>query len=229
VNVSETGVQIQLEAWFNLPDELEIELVGDFGATVRLKGQIIWTKPVSDSQVLISVDFLELTQAQMDRLTIVLYSDVREWYSQHRSNVDAPLASFWFLAKGLGRAFRPIQAAQSRKVRKQILAHCQLYWNGNWYSGRSTELGFSSLRLEFDESQLGDRESIESQKPLVGLLLAQEADDPSPTRLLAKVDDVEVLAERGTTRKIALELSFPRSLKPQQEMKIKHLMTILHT
>jgi cellulose synthase (UDP-forming) len=229
VNVSETGAQIQLESWLNLPDEIEIELVGDFGTTVRLNSRIVWTKPVSDSQVLISVDYIEPNQAQLDRLVLVLYSDVKEWYSQNRSNVDAPFASFWFLAKGVGRAFRPIQAAQSRKVRKHVLAHCQLYWNGNWYSGEATELGFGSLRLELDQSQVTDREALETQKPLVGLLVSGEANDPSPTRLLGKIEAIEELVEPSLAGRMAIELIFPRSLKQQQEMKIEQLMKILHT
>jgi cellulose synthase (UDP-forming) len=231
VNVSETGAQISLETWPNLPDEVEVELAGDFGSTVALKSRIVWTKPLNESQVILAVEYIEPTQAQLDRLVIVMYSEVEEWYSQNRQLADAPLTSFLFLARAFGRAFRPMQPMPTKVVRKQVQADAQLYWKGNLYVGTVTEMGFQSVLLEFSESEIRDWKTLASQKLLVGLLVSPKRADSSPTRLLAQVESVSD-GVKGTSQlvnPIAIELSFPKQLKAQQEEKIQKLVKTLNT
>lgn len=229
-NVSETGAQILLETLPNLPDEVEVELAGDFGSTVRLKSRIIWTKPANESQVMLAVHYIEPTQAQLDQLVIVMYSEVEEWYSQNRQIADAPFASFLFLARAFGRAFRPIQPIEKKAVRKKVRAEVQLYWKGNSYSGIVTEIGFQSVQLEFLDCEISEWITLESQKLLVGLLVNPNLADSSETRLLAQVEAVfDVVKETSQQdRPIAIELSFPKQLKAQQEEKIKELVKILN-
>ncbi|HEY9749273.1 MAG TPA: hypothetical protein V6C63_11375, partial [Allocoleopsis sp.] len=73
---------------------------------------------------------------------------------------------------------------------------------------------------------------------LIGLLLSQEPLDPQPTSLLAQVETIEVLATApkgflqtsgasATANPIAIELSFPESLKRQQHAKIQRLVKTL--
>jgi cellulose synthase (UDP-forming) len=229
LNVSETGSQILLETWPNLPDEVDVELEGDFGSTVRFKSRIIWTKPVNESQIVLAIEYIEPTQAQLDQLVIVMYSEVEEWYSQNRKIADAPLASFLFLARAFGRAFRPVQAIQKKAVRKQVLADVQLYWKGNLYSGTVTEMGFQSVQLEFPGSEIQAWETLEAKKPLVGLLVNLHDLDSSSTRLLAQVESVSVVVKGSNQQadSIAVELIFPKKLKEQQEEKIQQLVKTL--
>ncbi|RMG10690.1 MAG: cellulose synthase catalytic subunit (UDP-forming) [Cyanobacteria bacterium J055] len=229
-NVSETGAQILLETWPNLADEVEVELEGDFGSTVRLKSRIVWIKPVNESQVAIAVDYIEPTQEQLDRLVIVIYSEVEEWYSQNRQIADAPLASFMFLARALQRAFRPIKPVQKQAIRKQVRADVQLYWQGNLYSGQVTELGFQSVQLEFLESELQNWQTLKSLTQLVGLSICPRRAESDATRLLAQVESVsKIVKEKSQTERdfIAIELSFPKQLKTQQETKIQTLVATL--
>lgn len=231
VNVSETGAQIALETWPNLPDEVEVELAGDFGSTVQIKSRIVWTKPVNESQIILAVEYIEPTQAQLDQLVIVMYSEVEEWYSQNRQLADAPLESFLFLAKAFGRAFRPMKPIPAKAVRKQVRADVQLYWKGNTYSGTVTEMGFQSVQLEFLERELREWKTLESQKLLVGLLINPNRDDSSPMRLLAQIESVSRVT-KGTNQQehtITVDLIFPKQLKAQQEEKIQKLVKALNT
>ena len=226
-NVSESGAQIVLESWPNLPDEVEVELEGDFGTTVRLKSRIVWIEPTSDSQVSIAIQYLEPTQVQLDRLVLVIYSEVEEWYSQNRENVDAPFQSFWFLASAIRRAFRPTKPAKTERIRKQIQAHCQLYWNGNWYAGTATAIGFKSLRVEGVNWNREDLEALQQQNPLVGVRLSQNPTD-TPTRVLARVEEIDWAQLEEDSSDIDIELQFPKSLRQKQEGAIEELVKMLH-
>lgn len=230
-NISETGAQIVLDTLPNLPDEVEVELEGDFGSTVQLRSRIVWMKPVNESQAVLAIQYIEPTQAQLDQLVIVIYSEVEEWYSQNRELADAPLSSFMFLALAFKRAFRPIQPVQQQAVRKQVKAEVQLYWKGNSYSGTVTEMGFQSVQLELSEGENTAWKALAAQKLLVGLLVSPNRANSPPTRLLAQVDSVSEVKGLSQTddRSIALELSFPKQLKEQQEEKIKQLVKTLNT
>lgn len=239
INISETGVLISLDAQPNLPDEVEVELVGDYGARAFMDGRIIRATPVEDNRSDLAIEFINPTQAQLDALTVVIYSDVKEWYSQNREDVDKPLESFGFLATGLIRSFREFQAAGGRKVRKRVRATAQIFWEGQFYLGDVTELGTTSIRVEFDNNstdnskQLLDDDLLKMRqgKPLVGLLLSQNKTDPSPQRFLAQIAGVELLAPQGNGESnqanIALELSFPEQFKQKQTAKIKQLLKVL--
>jgi cellulose synthase (UDP-forming) len=239
INVSETGVLIALDTYPNLPDEVEVELVGDFGARAFLNGRIIRGKPTNETQTNLAIDFVNLTRSQLDALALVIYSDVNEWYSQKRDNVDRPLASFRFLATSLIRSLREFQPDTGTKVRKRVQAAAQLYFEGNFLPGEVTELGTRSIRLEFDNNVISsgnmlreeDLERMQQDKPLVGLLLSKEKNSPLPKRFLAQIVGIELLPApdngESTARKIAIELSFPEKFMQRQGDKIKQLLQVL--
>jgi cellulose synthase (UDP-forming) len=240
INVSETGALIAIDGSPNLPDEVEVELVGDYGARAFLNGRIIRKMPVSDTQTHLAVDFVDSTQAQQDALVLVIYSDVKEWYSQKRENVDDPLGSLKFLATSLTRSFQDFKPYRnSGKIRKRVRAAAQLYWQGDFYPGEATEIGANSVRLELYGSttssskmlQSQDLEKMQEERPLVGLLFSQEENDPLPRRLLAQIIGVEVLSAQessdSTQRKFAIELEFPEQFKQRQGAKIKELLKVL--
>jgi cellulose synthase (UDP-forming) len=240
INVSETGALIALDGSPNLPDEVEVELVGDYGARAFLNGRIIRKIPVSDTQTHLAVDFVDSTQAQQDALVLVIYSDVKEWYSQKREYVDDPLGSLKFLATSLTRSFQDFKPYRnSGKIRKRVRAAAQLYWQGDFYPGEATEIGASSVRLELYGSttssskmlQSQDLEKMQEERPLVGLLFSQEENDPLPRRLLAQIVGVEVWSDQessdSTQRKFAIELEFPDQFKQRQGAKIKELLKVL--
>jgi cellulose synthase (UDP-forming) len=256
VNLSETGALIALDSWPNLPDEVEVELMGDYGARAFLDGRIIRRTPINDNQTHLAIEFVNLTQAQQDAIALVIYSDVREWYSQNREEVDDPWGSFKFLATSITRSFREFKAASGKKVRKKILSPVQIYWEGMFYPGEATEISTSSLRIELYGNAISadnldnlettflqqqDLTKLQEEKPLVGLLFRQDAtkadaDLGSTTtlgsrRFLAQVSTVEVLSSLEnsdlTTRKIAVELGFPEQFKEKQSTKIKQLLKTL--
>lgn len=229
-DVSETGAKILLNSWPNLPDEVELELVGDFGARAFLNGRIVRSVAMNESQTALAVDFVEPSTTQLDALALVIYSDVKEWYSQNREEMDDPLGSLKFLATGLVRAFRDFEPEKTAKVRKQIRAFVRLYWDGNFYVGQAVEMGVRSLRLELDGSSIPNLETLQRTKPPVGLLFDQDATEPLPTRLLGLVQAVEVLsgdASGSANNRIAIEFSFPEPLQHRQQGKIKQLLKTL--
>lgn len=237
LNVSETGALIVLDTWPNLPDEVQLELVGDYGARVFLNGRIIRATPVSDTQTHLVIDFVKPDRAQLDALALVLYSDVKEWYSQKREYVDRPLASFKFLATSLTRSLRDFKPDSAKKVRKRVQAAAQIYWEGNFYPGSATELGASSLRLELDGSAISaskmlqkhNLEMMQQEKPLVGLVFNNDTDSYA-SRFVAQISAVEVLtagANSDSSDSLAIELNFPEQFKQQQGARIKQLLKVL--
>ena len=229
INISETGALISLESWSNLPDEVQIEIQGDFTARTILTGRVVRVTPVNETETHLAVDFVNVTREQMDDLALVIYSDVEEWYSQKRENADKPIASLGFLASSITRSLRELKPSISKKIRKQVNTNTQLYWDGHFFSGVATELGITGLRLELDSKKaisnddrlLGkqDLEKMQNIKPLVGLLLSPKGENTSPIRFIAEINVVE--EERG---KVAIELSFPEKFRNKQSPKIKQLL-----
>ncbi|MGF1673158.1 MAG: UDP-forming cellulose synthase catalytic subunit [Rivularia sp. (in: cyanobacteria)] len=229
INISETGALISLESWSNLPDEVQIEVMGDFDARVLVTARVIRVTPINERETHLGIDFINLTRTQMDDLALVMYSDVKEWYSQKRENADKPIASLGFLASSITRSLRELKPTTTKKIRKQVNTHAQLYWDGHFFSGVTTELGITGLRLELDSKKaissddrlLGkqDLEKMRNMKPLVGLLLNLKSENTPPTRFVAEINVVE--EEQG---KVAIELIFPEKFRNKQSPKIKQLL-----
>lgn len=235
INVSETGALIALNSSLNLPEEVELELVGDFGTRALLEAQIIRATSVEGNLTHLAVDFVEPSQTQLDNLALVIYSDVKEWFSQKRQDIDRPLTSLQFLATSLNRSLQDFQPANTgfTRVRKSVRVGAQIYWEGNFYPGEVTEIGINDLRMELDISAIYPTlERFKQEKTLVGLLLIQDATEPLPERFLTEVVAVEELPSLGNSDKssgtVALELKFPQQLKRQHIRRIKQLLTVLH-
>lgn len=232
INVSETGALILLDSWPNLPDEVEVEIVGDYGARAFVNATVIRRIPINDNQTHLVVEFIDPTRAQLDSIALVIYSDVREWYSQKNQFVDNPLASLGFLATSLMRSFQEFKPDKGDKVRKRVRATAQLYWDGEFYPGEATEIGANSLRVELQSEAISAVQMIQAQglqkiqkeKPLVGLLLSQETSNVPPRRFLAQIVGVEILSDNN---QVAIELQFPEQYKEQQSNKIKQLLRVL--
>ncbi|UBF24699.1 glycosyltransferase [Kovacikia minuta CCNUW1] len=225
VNVSETGARILLDEWPNIPDEVRVELVGDYGAKALLDAHVVRATATSKLQAVLAVNFVNPSRTQLDDLITVLYSDVKEWYSQKRKEADNPIASFRFIATSLKRVFQEFRPESGVRVRKQVRAIAQLYWEG-WegesYSGMITEISTRDLRLELETSEIPNLELLESTQPTLGLLVAQDANDSSPKSLVAEVQNVSVLTD--SSNRTILELTFPTALDRQQKSKIKQLL-----
>jgi len=241
VDVSESGAQILLDEWPNIPDEIKVELVGDYGARALMNGQVIRAIATSKLQARLFIDFVNPTRTQIDDLTLVLFSDVKEWFSQTRTEVDNPIESLKFIVTSIKRVFREFRPAIGEKVRKQVNAFAQLYWEG-WeghsYTAKVTEIGTQDVRLELDASDVFNLETMQRTQPLIGLLLSQDADNLQPTSLLAQVETIErldtsptgkqqELENSASANRIAIELSFPESLRRQQHSKIQRLLKTL--
>ena len=224
LNVSETGCQVILESWADLLDEVEIELVGDFGARAFLKSKVVRAVPLNDTQLSVTLDFIAPTRSQIDALTVVIYSDVKEWYSQHRQNSDDPLSSLRFITTSLSRAFQSRNPEfTTMRLRKSINAHAQLYWKGSYYRAEAVEIGNRSLRLQLELGELPEVEELKTSQPLVGLLLSQTMDEAAPKRLLAQVHHIE-----SPGNLLAIELEFPEQIMERQEVKIRQLLKSLN-
>jgi cellulose synthase (UDP-forming) len=233
VDVSETGAQILLDTWPNIADQIRVELVGDYGARVLLDAQVVRAIATDKLQTLLSVDFVEVSCTQLDDLVLVIYSDVKEWYSQNRAETDNPIASLKFISTSFKRAFQDLRPGIGVKVRKQVQATAHLYWEG-WegqsYRAKVTEMGTRDLRLELYGESILQVETLQQTQPIIALLLSRVVDDPSPQSLLTQVQSIEVIASfEGETlrQRVVMELSFPESLDRQQQGKIKRALRLL--
>ena len=240
-NISETGARLLLDVWPNIPDIVQIELVGDYGARALVDAHVIRAIATSTLQTVLSVQFINLSRTQQDDLSIVIYSDVKEWYGQKRAAVDNPLLSLQFIASSFGRVFREFQPETGVKIRKQVRAVAQLYWEG-WeghaYTAIVTEIGIRDIRLEFQEGIIPELAIIQQTKPQLGLLIARDSDSPFVQSLVAEVQNVEGLMpdvearliaddEHQLSDRVVMELSFPTALDRQQQNKIKQLLKVL--
>lgn len=242
VNVSETGAQILLDVWPNIPDEVRIELIGDYGSRVLLDAQIVRGIATPKLQTLLSVNFLNPTRTQLDDLTIVIYSDVQEWYSQRRTEIDHPIASLRFIATSLKRAFQELRPEVGMRVRQQVRANAQLFWEG-WegvsYTAKVTEMSHREVRLELIAEDIPDLEPLQYTQPLIALLISQPNQEAYPQSLLAQVQTVEVLStfprvdvradliakfDLPLMQHVVMELTFPEILDRQQKSKIKQIL-----
>ena len=203
-----------------------------------MNGKVIRAIATSKLQARLFVDFVDLTRTQLDDLTLVIFSDVKEWYSQTRKETDNPVESFKFIVTSFKRVFKEFRPAVGVKVRKQVNAFTQLYWEG-WegqsYTAKVTEIGTEDIRVEIEGSEVFNLEMMQSTQPLIGLLVSQDANELQPTSLLAQVETIEDLTpvnigiqknSQGAKSqiRIAIELSFPESLKRQQQIKVQRLL-----
>ncbi|NES44546.1 PilZ domain-containing protein, partial [Moorena sp. SIO2C4] len=229
VNVSESGAQILLNTRPNIPDQIRVELEGDYGHKCLVRGRVMREVAMGD-QVRLFVDFINLTGTQQDDLVLVIYSDVNEWYSQRRSETDHPLESLKFIATSIRRVFREFRPAKETKVRQKVQAPVQLYWD-YWknysVSATITEIGTHDLRLELDGHQISNLDIMQKTKPLISLLVTQESNHLQDLSFLAKVETIEQLVDSGSVNSIAIELSFPESIEEQQQLKIRQLLNSL--
>jgi cellulose synthase (UDP-forming) len=228
-NISETGALVLVDEWPNVPDEVRIEIIGDYGARVLLDAHIVRATATSKLQALLAIQFVNPTRTQMDDLALVIYSDVREWYSQKRSQTDNPFDSFKFIATSIKRVFQEFRPEIGVKVRKQVEAIARLYWEG-WeghsYMARVTEIGMQDMRLEIEDTEIVNLDQMQMTMPMLGLLVGQDFDDLNAQSLLGQVYTAEVLS--GFTNRIVIEVHFPSSLDRQQKSKIKQLVRSLH-
>jgi cellulose synthase (UDP-forming) len=225
INVSESGCQVVIDSWADLLDEIDLELIGDYGARAFVKANVIRATPLNESELMLSLDFVNLSRAQLDALAVVIYSDVNEWYSQRREGVDDPMESFKFIASSVIRSFQRRQPAENQvKMRKQIAAHAQIYWKGSFYNAKATEISNRGLRLELLPGAIANLDVLRKEHPLVGLLLSQDAAEAMPKRLLAQVSQVDQAASGAP---VILELEFPDQIMNRQQTKIKQIVSTL--
>jgi cellulose synthase (UDP-forming) len=231
LDVSESGAQIRLDEWPNVADQVQVELVGDYNARALLAAQIVRATATSRLETELTVEFVDLSPSQADDLTLVLFSDVKEWYSQNRPQVDKPLRSLKFIATTLWRVFTDLQPATSQKMRKQVQAPVELTWDG-WhsdsYQARVVEMGSRDLRLEVQAVTELDRATLLETFPTVGLLFPAGRALPTAQSLVAQVAQaMEMPTLHGDQSRLVLELTFPNALAAQQRRKIQTLLRSL--
>lgn len=233
VNVSESGASILLDVWPNIPDLVRVELVGDFGARALLDAEVIRGIATPKLQTILAVNFIDVSRTQLDDLAVVIFSDVEEWYSQKRNEADKPLESLRFISNSLRRAFKEFRPEIGVKVRKQVRAAAQLYWEGwegEFYTAKITEMGIRDLRLEISGSSIPDLDTLRMTQPLIALSIGAELDDPYAYSLLAQVQNVEemsMVSLNGAIPKVVMELRFPESLDRQQQNKVRRILRSL--
>ncbi len=228
IDISESGARIQMSSWPNLADRAELVIHGDSTRQVELMADVIRVDPVSNQAVIVSVDFAELTQPQLDELVLVLYSDVDTWYSQARTIIDRPLASLRFIFTAVQRAFRAPQPAQRMAVRKQIAAAAHLYYGGQFHTGLATTINSRQLQLQLDGLVPEALDMAQKTNLPLGVVINQTVEADEATRLVVQLEDVQTVSGSNTIRpRLQLTLAFPRPLDARQGQAIQHLIDTL--
>jgi len=252
IDISESGAQILLDDWPNIPDEVRVELLGDFGARALLDARVVRANATDKLQAVLAIDFLRPSRTQLDDLTVVLFSDVREWHAQYRTEIDKPFQSLRFIATSLQRAFRDLKPADGVKVRKQVRASAQLFWE-EWekpHPVKVIEMGMHDLRLELSGIPALHLDELQYDQPVLALLIDLNPgdvppqnflpQDSQPQSLLVQVESIDILgtgynseslndSEKSARRtlRVSMELRFPPSLDRQQRSKIQQVLRSL--
>lgn len=109
------------------------------------------------------------------------------------------------------------------------IARGELYLDGDRFTGVTTELGVTGLRLELDSTKAKysdkalaqkDLDKMQTIKPAVGLVLSKKLNNSKPSSFVAEIEAVE----QDETGKITIELKFPDKFKDKQLPKIKQLL-----
>lgn len=218
LDISESGAQILLSDWPNLPDAVDLEIHGDTTQRAFLSGRVLRVSPRSDTEVALTVTFESLTQAQQDDLMLVIFSDVDQWYSQVRNNADKPLQSIQFLMTSLLRAFNEPQSAPLQPLYKEVKAYTQIYSQGHLLDAMAYGINSRAMQvvLSIEHGLMLHPEIFGVGEP-VGLIV--HTDNAEVVRLVAQLDKIE-RTDTATT----LELSFPKVLDVQQGQRIKDLL-----
>jgi cellulose synthase (UDP-forming) len=182
---------------------------------------VLRVNPRSDSEVSITVTFEGMTQAQRDALTLVIFSDVEQWYSQFQNNADRPFASIRFLLTSLMRVFHDTQPSESGPLYKQVKAYTQIYSQGHYLDAMAFGINSRGIQvvLEQNHGLVLHPEIFGTGEP-VGLMI--HTDGPQPVRLVAQFGTIQT-SETATT----LDLAFPKTLDVQQGERIKGLFQSL--
>ena len=237
VDISESGALVKLDEWPNTADRVRLEVTGDYGAKVLVDARIVRALTTPDFKTQIAVQFLNLNRAQKDDLSVLLFSDVDEWFSQVRLEVDRPLESLRFIASSMRRVFQEFQPASGMQMRQVVKAPTQLSWEG-WgecvYSATLVELGYQGLRVELEYDPFLDLAALSQGRPILGLLVQpwQGCDAQS---LLAQVREIDFVGDgvgdgaggRRRDRKVILELIIPDSMRRIQNTKVTQLLQAL--
>ncbi|MGF1567366.1 MAG: UDP-forming cellulose synthase catalytic subunit [Nodosilinea sp.] len=231
IDVSESGAQVLLEEWPNIADQVRVELRGDYDGRVLLEAEIVRATATSRLETQLTLDFVNVSPSQADDLVLVLYSEVRQWYSQTRNQVDHPLQSLRFIATSLWRVFTDFQPETGVKMRKQVKAEVQLAWEG-WdndsYPAQVLEMGTHDLRLEVTGLTDLDRVTLLETAPRVGLLFPAGDSSNMAQSLVAQVAEAIDLPDPDPNRpRLLLELTFPAAFEAQQRRKIQTVLEAL--
>jgi cellulose synthase (UDP-forming) len=231
LDISESGARILLAQWPDLADIVDIEVEGDYGRRVVVSAEVIRVEPINDHEIMVTVNFVNVSQTQLDDLVLVLYSDVDEWYAQARQDLDNPLASLKFFMTALLRAFRSPQPAERMPVSKSISAAAQLYCSGHFYTGIAHTINSRTIQIQVEALPLQELKLMQQSNLPIGILLSQTLDDPNPHRLLAMLSRIEPANPQRSIperQHINLELTFPKPLDQTQGDKIRDLLQALN-
>ena len=230
LDVSESGAQVVLNDWPNISNQLQVELLGDYNARALLTAEVIRATANDRLQTELALQFLQPSQVQKDDLAVVLYSDVRRWYSQHRSESDNPIRSLKFILSSLRRVFKEFQPANSVRLRKQVSAVAELYWEG-WgdhvQTATLTEIGPQDIRLELFGDASTAFDTLKDQRPVLGVRVYRRLGDALPPYFLAQVERLECLprlfSESDSDYRVSLELTLVTLPTGNQQQKLQDL------
>ena len=226
LDISESGAKVVLDEYPALLSDVTFEVLGDYGQRAVVRGQVLRTARLSATQFSAVVKFVDLTQAQTDALTLVLYSDVHTWYGQHRALDDRPLDSLRFIAASPRRVLQQRQAAQLAHLRQAYPIEGHLFWRGHYYRGRVVSIGMDGLQLMLGRTALPGWPR-ERQVPIAGFVLklntAVRANAESQ-RLVVCIRSVTPHARDGT---LTVDLAFPPQLQQNQGQQLAQLIATI--
>jgi cellulose synthase (UDP-forming) len=154
VDVSETGVSLELSPARTLPDTVDVSLTGADGTSVDLRGRLTRCDLGPQGELSAAVEFLGRTEQQHRSLVELMFSDTLAWTGPHSLTMGAP--------EHLMRVIRSMIAVFSRN---RILRRLAPRIRGEVEARIETATGYSASARTVDVSLTGAALRIDRGKP----------------------------------------------------------------
>ncbi len=121
LNLSETGVALDLDSAHHLPENLDVTLYPRDGEPLTLRARLARCDISGEGRISVALDFVARSEAQHRRLVELMFTAPDAWAGRHGRTMGAP--------EHLGRILRSLTAIFARERRLRRMAprfRCQL-------------------------------------------------------------------------------------------------------
>ncbi len=146
VDLSESGLSLAMDRSGGLPPRVHLRLIGDFGETTEVSGEVIRHDRTASGGDSIGIRFLKITEAQRQSVIRQMYSSPTSWDQTHQTTLSV-WHSFADIATSSVRAFVKEKALRRTAPRLEKKMACEMILPGIVFRGVTQNLSDSGLSI----------------------------------------------------------------------------------